>query len=324
MSVRGHFSSFAQRAGLPLCLVLLCGTSLAIGANPLDVDQLLSFSGTGWLTLSASRLPRLAALILTGVGLSCCGLILQQVLRNRFAEPATTGGLDAAKLGVLAGVVLVPSAGALIRTAFAMTCCFIASLIYVAIIRRIRLRNTILIPVIGLMYGSVLGALAESYAYANSIAQSMQGWLLGDFSKVIQGNYEIIYVILPVVLVTYLYARQFTLLGMGQDMATSLGLSYPAMLTLSLFLVSITVAVTVITIGAVPFVGLVVPNLVALWLGDNLRRTLPVVAMGGATLLVACDILGRLIIYPFEVPIGLTVGGIGGTMFLALIIWKHR
>ncbi|MEP0645253.1 iron chelate uptake ABC transporter family permease subunit, partial [Parasphingorhabdus sp.] len=92
----------------------------------------------------------------------------------------------------------------------------------------------------------------------------------------------------------------------------------------SLFLVSITVAVTVITIGAVPFVGLVVPNLVALWLGDNLRRTLPVVAMGGATLLVACDILGRLIIYPFEVPIGLTVGGIGGTMFLALIIWKHR
>lgn len=104
----------------------------------------------------------------------------------------------------------------------------------------------------------------------------------------------------------------------------SLGLNYSATVALGLLLVAITVAATVITVGAIPFVGLVIPNLVALRYGDNLARTLPMVALGGASLLLVCDILGRLIIYPFEVPIGLTAGSMGGVLFLALIIWRHR
>ena len=91
-----------------------------------------------------------------------------------------------------------------------------------------------------------------------------------------------------------------------------------------LLLVAVTVSATVITVGAIPFVGLVIPNLVALRYGDNLARTLPIVALGGACLLLVCDIIGRLIIYPFEVPIGLTAGSVGGVLFLALIIWRHR
>jgi len=181
----------------------------------------------------------------------------------------------------------------------------------------------VLVPVIGLMYGGVLSAVAEFYAYRHNILQSMQGWLMGDFSKVVQGNYEIIYLILPIVVLTYVYAQRLTVLGMGEGMARALGLNYAATAALGLMLVAVTVAATVITVGAIPFVGLVVPNLVALKYGDNLRRTLPLVALGGASLLLACDILGRLVIYPFEVPIGLTAGGIGGLLFLALI-WRSR
>jgi iron complex transport system permease protein len=140
----------------------------------------------------------------------------------------------------------------------------------------------------------------------------------------VQGNYEIIYLILPIVVLTYLYAHRFTVLGMGEGMAASLGLNYRATVALGLILVAVTVSATVITVGAIPFVGLVIPNLVALRYGDNLGRTLPVVALGGATLLLACDILGRLLIYPFEVPIGLTAGGVGGILFLMLIFWRHR
>ncbi|MGO1272864.1 MAG: iron chelate uptake ABC transporter family permease subunit, partial [Pseudomonas helleri] len=162
------------------------------------------------------------------------------------------------------------------------------------------------------------------YAYRNNIMQSMQGWLLGDFSRVVQGSYEIIYLILPIVALTYLYAHRFTVVGMGEGMATSLGLNYPATVVLGLLLVAVTVSATVITVGAIPFVGLVIPNLVALRYGDNLARTLPIVALGGACLLLVCDILGRLIIYPFEVPIGLTAGSVGGVLFLVLIIWRHR
>ncbi|AIN58539.1 ABC transporter permease [Pseudomonas soli] len=309
-----------SRLLLPTLLLLLCGVSLMVGASEMSWSALLSASDDAWLTLTASRLPRLAALVLTGVGLSICGVILQQIVRNRFVEPATCGGLDAAKLGILVALTVLPGAGATGRMLFALVFCLLASLAYVAIIRRIRFTNLVLVPVIGLMYGSVLSAIAEFYAYRHNILQSMQGWLLGDFSRVIEGNYEIIYLILPIVVLTYLYAQRFTVLGMGEGMATSLGLNYAATAILGLVLVAVTVSATVITVGAIPFVGLVVPNLVALRYGENLKRTLPIVAMCGAALLLACDILGRLLIHPYEVPIGLTAGSVGGVLFLVLIL----
>ncbi|MCL8302045.1 iron chelate uptake ABC transporter family permease subunit [Pseudomonas mosselii] len=295
-----------------------------VGASQMSWSALWSASDDAWLTLTASRLPRLAALVLTGVGLSVCGVILQQIVRNRFVEPATCGGLDAAKLGILVALTVLPGAGASGRMLFALVFCLLASLVYVAIIRRIRFTNLVLVPVIGLMYGSLLSAIAEFYAYRHNILQSMQGWLLGDFSRVIEGNYEIIYLILPIVVLTYLYAQRFTVLGMGEGMATSLGLNYAATAILGLVLVAVTVSATVITVGAIPFVGLVVPNLVALRYGEHLKRTLPIVAMCGAALLLACDILGRLLIHPYEVPIGLTAGSVGGVLFLLLILWKCK
>ncbi|AUY32011.1 iron ABC transporter permease [Pseudomonas sp. PONIH3] len=313
-----------SRLLLPTLLSLLCGVSLMVGASEMSWSALLSASDDAWLTLTASRLPRLAALVLTGVGLSICGVILQQIVRNRFVEPATCGGLDAAKLGILVALTVLPGAGATGRMLFALVFCLLASLAYVAIIRRIRFTNLVLVPVIGLMYGSVLSAIAEFHAYRHNILQSMQGWLLGDFSRVIEGNYEIIYLILPIVVLTYLYAQRFTVLGMGEGMATSLGLNYAATAILGLVLVAVTVSATVITVGAIPFVGLVVPNLVALRYGENLKRTLPIVAMCGAALLLACDILGRLLIHPYEVPIGLTAGSVGGVLFLVLILWKCK
>ena len=302
-------------------LLVLCGVSLLVGAREID---LLSLDSDAWLTLTASRLPRLAALVLTGVGLAVCGVILQHLLRNKFVEPGTTGGLDAAKLGILMSLGVAPAASAGVRMLFALLCCFAASLVFLAIIRRLRFQHTLLVPVIGLMYGGVLSAIAEFYAYRHNILQSMQGWLLGDFSKVVQGNYEIIYLILPIVALAYLYAQRFTVMGMGEGMASSLGLNYAATAALGLLLVAVTVAATVITIGSIPFVGLVIPNLVALYYGENLSRTLPLVALGGAALLLACDILGRLLIFPFEVPIGLTAGIVVGGMFLALIVWRQR
>lgn len=309
---------------LALPFLLLCAASLLVGAQRLDWSQLATFSGDAWLTLSASRLPRMIALVLTGVGLAVCGVILQHIVRNRFVEPATTGGLDAARLGILVSLTLAPAASTLQRLLVALVFCLAASLAFVAFIRAIRFQDTVLVPVIGLMYGAVLSAVGEFYGYRHNILQSMQGWLLGDFSRVIEGNYETIYLILPIVVLAYLFARRFTLLGMGAGMAGSLGLNYPATVALGLLLVAVTVAASVITVGAIPFVGLVIPNLVALRYGDNLARTLPLVALGGASLLLACDILGRLLIYPYEVPIGLTAGGIGGLLFLALIVRGKR
>jgi iron complex transport system permease protein len=303
-----------------LVFAVLCVVSVLLGARQMVWSDLLSFSGDAWLTLTASRLPRLAALVLTGAGLSVCGVILQHIVRNKFVEPGTTGGLDAAKLGILVALTVMPAAGTLSRMLFALVFCLMASLLFIAVIRRIQFRNLVLVPVVGLMYGSVLTSIAEFYAYSHNILQSMQGWLLGDFSRVVQGHYEILYIIFPVVMLAYLYAHRFTVLGMGEDMATSLGLGYAATAIIGLVLVALTISATVIAVGAIPFVGLVVPQLVAMRCGENLRRTLPLVALGGASLLLACDIAGRLVMYPFEVPIGLTAGAVGGVMFLALIV----
>ena len=303
-----------------LLLILLSTASLMLGSKQTSLITLFNFSNDAWLTLTASRIPRLIALILTGVGLSVSGVILQHIVRNKFVEPATSGGLDAAKLGILVSLTMLPNASTSSKMIFALIFCFAASLLFILIISRIKFKSSVLIPVLGLMYGSVLSSIAEFYAYRHNILQSMQGWLLGDFSRVIQGHYELIYIILPIIVLAYIYAHRFTVLGMGEDMAASLGLGYAATAALGLMLVSVTVAASVITIGAIPFVGLVIPNLVALKYGENLSRTLPLVALGGACLLLICDIFGRLIIYPFEVPIGLTAGGVGGVIFLVLIM----
>ncbi|MGO3177635.1 ABC transporter permease [Psychrobacter sp.] len=303
-----------------LLLILLCAASLMLGSKQVSIVALFNFSSDAWLTLTASRIPRLIALVLTGVGLSVSGVILQHIVRNKFVEPATSGGLDAAKLGILVSLTMLPSASTSNKMLFAMLFCFAASLLFIFIISRITFKNSVLIPVLGLMYGSVLSSIAEFYAYQHNILQSMQGWLLGDFSRVVQGQYELIYIILPIIVLAYFYAHRFTVMGMGEEMAASLGLRYAATAALGLILVSVTVAASVITIGAIPFVGLVIPNLVALKYGENLSRTLPIVALGGAGLLLICDIFGRVIIYPFEVPIGLTASGVGGVIFLMLIM----
>jgi iron complex transport system permease protein len=300
--------------------VVLCILSLLVGSDPISWAGLLAGSEADWLTLKASRFPRLLAIILTGMGLSISGVILQHIVRNKFVEPETAGGLDAAKLGIFVSLALLPSVGVLSKMLVALAFCFVAGLIYILIIARIRYQQIVLIPVIGLMYSCVLSAGAEFYTYKNNLLQNVQGWLLGDFSRVVQGHYELLYVLIPVIVLSYVFAQRFTVAGMGQEVATSLGVGYKSTVVLGLMLVSITVAATVITVGSIPFIGLVIPNLVALKHGEHLAKTLPIVALGGACLLLVCDISGRLIIYPFEVPIGLTAGAVGGIAFLLLIL----
>lgn len=313
-----------MKFSLLLIFLILCLLSLVMGVQEISWMSLFQGSSQAWLTVSASRVPRLVALILTGIGLSVCGVILQHIVHNKFVEPSTTGALDASKLGILCSLTLIPSVSMMGKMLFATVFCFVSSLFFIFMVSHIKVKNMVLIPVMGLMYGAILSSVAEFYAFQHNVIQSMQNWLLGDFSKIVQGHYELIYVVVPVLVLTYLFAQRFTVVGMGEDMAKSLGISYQWTIAIGLLLVSITTAITVITVGAIPFVGLVIPNLVALKYGENLAKTLPIIALSGACLLLFCDILGRLLIYPYEVPIALTAGSIGGILFLALIIRDIR
>ncbi|MNI71484.1 Iron-uptake system permease protein FeuB [compost metagenome] len=107
---------------------------------------------------------------------------------------------------------------------------------------------------------------------------------------------------------------------MGEEFAVNLGLNYRHVVNIGLVLVALVTAVVVLTVGSIPFLGLIIPNLVTIFQGDNLKKNLSSTALLGAVFVLACDILGRVIIYPYEVSIGLTVGVIGSGIFLYLLL----
>jgi len=95
-------------------------------------------------------------------------------------------------------------------------------------------------------------------------------------------------------------------------------------MVLGLVIVSVVSAVVLVSVGSIPFLGLIIPNLVSLMVGDNMRRTVPWVAVGGAGFVLACDILGRVIRAPYEIPISVVVGVIGSAVFLYLLLRTKR
>ena len=87
-------------------------------------------------------------------------------------------------------------------------------------------------------------------------------------------------------------------------------------------MVALATSIVVITVGAIPFLGLIVPNIVALFIGDNIRRAIPWVALLGAGVVLLCDIIGRLVRYPYEVPLGVIMGIVGSLVFLILLLQR--
>lgn len=312
-----------RRSLLALALLIACAISLFVGVVDISFSDILQAKADKLFVMGASRIPRTVALVLAGIGMSISGLIMQQLTRNKFVSPTTAGSLEAAQLGLLLGLILIPSSGALLKGGFAFVFTFLASMIFLKIVDSIRVRNVIFVPLVGLMFGAILNSVATFFAVNLNIVQDMNAWMMADFSGVLRGKYEMIYLSLPAVAITYIYAAKFTLVGMGEDFAKNLGLNYRFVMNLGLFCVSLALSAIVITAGAIPFLGLVVPNLVTMIYGDNLQKILPEIALFGALFLIVCDIIGRLVIYPFEVPIGLMIGIIGGAVFLTLLLRRR-
>lgn len=304
-----------------LCLCAL--VSLFVGVADISIVDIIRWDVEKLSLISISRIPRTAALILAGVGMSISGVIMQQMTQNKFVAPTTAGTLEAAKMGLLMFLIFMPSGESALKMLLAFLFTFLASMLFLAIVRKIRYRNIVFVPLVGLMFGGIIGSITTFFAVRLNIVQDTNAWMMGDFSGILQGRYELIYLSLPAIVITYLYANKFTVVGMGEDFSRNLGLNYTTIMNIGLFCVSLTVSAVVITAGAIPFLGLIVPNVVSLLFGDNLRKTLPLIALSGAIFLLACDIVGRLVVYPYEVPIGVSVSIIGAVLFLLLILRKR-
>ncbi|MCR4531390.1 ABC transporter permease [Acinetobacter venetianus] len=313
-----------KRRYLILLLLPLAFISLFVGVGEMSLAGLWTGNPQEWQLFWTSRLPRLMAIIVAGAGLSVCGLIMQSLSRNRFVSPTTAGLYDCARLGVLVSIILLPSASIFIKTGFAIVVTLIGAMAFMSILATLKHRDTVFVPLVGMIFGSIISAFTTFIALQLDLLQNLAGWLQGDFSTILNGQYELIYLSVPVLILIYIFANRFVLAGLGQDFATNLGLNYKQTLFIGLLLVSVITGVVIVTVGAIPFLGLIVPNLVSLYLGDNIRRTLSHTVLLGALLVLLCDVFGRVVIFPYEVSVSLIMGVVGSVIFLWLLLRRYR
>lgn len=300
-------------------LLTLSVISLFVGVSSISPLDLLDFGSEETQIFLISRLPRLVAILLAGAGMSMAGLIMQQLSRNKFVSPTTAGTLDATRLGILVSMLLFANASMIEKMAVAFLFALAGTFLFMQILNRIKFKDAIFIPLVGLMFGNILSSITTFFAYRADVIQNMSAWLQGDFSMVMKGSYELLYISVPVFIIAYLYANRFTVAGMGEDFSKNLGLKYRSIVNIGLVLVALITATVVLTVGVIPFLGLIIPNIVSIFKGDHLQKTLPHTAMLGAIFLLMCDILGRVLIYPYEISISLMVGVIGSFIFLFLL-----
>ncbi|ECY1623260.1 ABC transporter permease [Campylobacter coli] len=305
---------------LLILLVVFGIISLFIGVIRINLDDIFSLSTTQLEIILLTRIPRLIAILLTGMSLSICGLIMQQLTQNKFVSPTTAGTMDCAKFGILISLIFFTGASFFTQTIIASVFALLGSFIFIQILRKIKLKDVIFVPLIGLMFGGIINAIATFFAYALNYIQNIQGWLQGSMANVMQGNYELLYISLPLFILAYFLAHKITIAGMGEDLALNLGVSYNTILFLGLIIVSIITSVVIVSIGVIPFLGLIIPNLVAIYRGDNLKKNLIYIALCGALFLLICDIISRLVIFPFEMPLSITTGVLGSLIFIFLLL----
>ncbi|WP_236683739.1 ABC transporter permease [Demequina flava] len=304
-------------------VLILAVVSVFIGVAHVDFSALWSDPESRQIFLQ-SRLPRTFAIILAGSALAVAGLIMQHLARNRFVAPSTAGTVDAAALGLLAVTIVAPGTAVMGKIFVACIFALAGTALFIALIQRVQFKDLVFVPLVGIVLGGVYAAIGEFFAYRTNLTQTMSVWMNGDFSGIIQGRYETLWLAGGVAVLAYVFANWFTAAGMGRDFATNIGVNFRLAMAGGLTIAALVTAVVVTTVGAIPFLGLIVPNIVTMMLGDNLRRVLPTTALMGAALVLVCDIIGRVVIFPYEIAVGVIVGTIGSAVFLTLILRRSN
>ncbi|WP_061035468.1 MULTISPECIES: iron chelate uptake ABC transporter permease subunit VctD [Vibrio] len=302
---------------LLLVLIVLSVASLFVGVANMTPQQLFSGDAKAIELFFTSRIPRLFAILLAGAGLSIAGLVMQQISQNRFAAPSTTGTIECAMLGYVMSVVFFGN-GEQLWLVFAVS--ILGTLMFVQFIQRIQFKSVVFVPLVGIIFGNVVDAVTTFIAYKYDALQSLSAWSVANFANILRGDFELLYIAVPVALLSYLFAARISAVGIGKDFAVNLGLNYQQVVTLGVLFVSVMSASVVMIVGQLPFLGLIVPNLVSYFYGDNLKRNIPLTAMYGAILVLACDLVSRLIIFPHEMPISIVISILGGVVFIAMLL----
>lgn len=296
--------------------------SLFIGVSDVTLSGVLSGNHEQLQLLLISRIPRLLAILCTGIGMSVAGLIMQKLCMNKFVSPTTGATLSSAQLGILIALLFMPGSTLWSRAIFAFITAILGTWLFVYFIQKIQFKDVVMVPLVGIMFGNVIGGITSFLAYKYEATQALSSWLVGHFSLVLRGRYEIVYLVVPLVFIAFLYANHFNIVGMGKDFSKNLGVNYNLVLFLGLSIAAMISASIVVVVGSISYIGLIVPNLVAMFKGDKIRGTMADTALFGALFVLVCDMIGRIVIYPYELPIELIVGIIGSLLFIGLLFYR--
>ena len=311
-------------AVLAAILAILAAASLFVGVIDLELGALLQGDAHTWEIFLLSRLPRLLAILCTGAGMSVAGLIMQQLCSNKFVSPTTGATISSAQLGILFALLFLPNSTLWGRALFAFAAAIAGTWVFVWFIQRIQFKDAVMVPLVGIMFGNVIGGVTSYLAYQYEMTQALSSWLVGHFSLVIKGRYEIVGLTAPLIVLAFVFANHFNIVGLGRDFSQNLGVPYNLVLFMGLSISAMITASVVVVVGSISYIGLIVPNLVALFKGDKIRGTLVDTALFGAIFVLVCDMIGRVVIAPYELPIELIVGILGSVLFIALLFYRLR
>ena len=298
--------------GLLVVLSLFTGVYDVVGAQD------------GGEMFAITRIPRTIALVLAGAAMAMSGLVMQLLTQNRFVEPTTTGTTEWAGLGLLTVMVLAPGASIVARMTGAVVAAFVGTMVFFLFLRRVSLRSSLIVPIVGIMLGAVVGSVSTFVALQTDMLQSLGVWFAGSFTSVLRGQYEILWIVALVGIAVFVVADRFTVAGLGEEVSTNVGLNYERIVLIGSGLIAVATGVVTVVVGNLPFLGLIVPNIVSMLRGDDLRSNLPWVCLLGIAVVTVCDLIGRTVIMPFEVPVSLVLGVVGAVVFIALLLRQRR
>lgn len=270
------------------------------------------------------RLPRAAAAFACGGLLALAGALMQVLLRNPLADPYVLGISGGAAVGALSAMLFGVGAALGIEAA-AFAGALAAMLLVFGLAHGDGSWTQARLLLTGVIVAAGCGAavaLMLSIAPEHKL-RGMLFWLMGDASQAID-PWPALLVLGAGLVAAFYFARELNLLGRGASLATTLGVSVGRLRLALYFLASLLTAVAVTTVGSVGFVGLVVPHLVRLALGNDQRLLLPATALAGGSLLTLADTLARTVMAPQQLPVGVLTALIGVPVFLFLLARESK
>ncbi|MEU6488305.1 iron chelate uptake ABC transporter family permease subunit [Streptomyces sp. NPDC046887] len=327
---RGRHS--ARAAGLVVSLgvlLLICVASIVVGAKPVPLADvwhgLFHYSGTGNdVLIQDLRVPRTLLGLLVGIALGLSGAVMQALTRNPLAEPGLMGVNAGASAAVVTAISFLGVTSLSGYVWFALLGAAVVSVV-VYVLGGSRAATPVRLALAG------TAATAALYGYVNAVQlldavalDRLRFWIVGSLSHADMTTIRSVAPFLAVgVVLALLIARPLNAMEMGDDTARALGANLNRTRLLGMVAVTLLCGAATAACGPIVFVGLMVPYMVRALTGPDLRWILPYSAVLSPVLLLGSDVLGRLLVRPSELQVGIVTAFIGGPVFIHLVRRKR-